>query len=31
MRLPLRTSRGRALTVELNPLTGVPEIIEEPK
>lgn len=30
LRVPLRTTRGRALTVELNPLTGVPEI-EEPK
>ena len=30
LRLPLRTTRGRTLTVEMNPLTGVPEI-EEPK
>jgi len=26
LRLPMRTTQGRSLTVELNPLTGVPEI-----
>lgn len=28
VKVPLRTSRGRSLSVELNPLTGVPQIEE---